>query len=173
MQDIQPVLQGKAAGAVMAAGFFGGLAEVMWVSLYAAFTPLRGWDVAREVTASVFPGMASASFAPALGLVIHFILSFAIAAAFAAILWRPVSDRFGSRGVMVAAMMALVAIWAMNFFVVLPVLNVRFTELMPLGVSFTSKALFGLSLGAVFGRVRLKQRGEFGVRLPRGRDAAV
>jgi hypothetical protein len=39
----------------------------------------------------------------------------------------------------------LVAVWAVNFFVVLPVINPQFVDLVPYTVSFVSKVLFGVA----------------------------
>ena len=134
---------------ILLAGFTGGLAEVIWVSLYAALSPLQGWDVAREITVSVFGSPVAGAFAPGLGILIHFILSIAIALAFVAVLWAPLMRRFGQPGVLGGAIAVLAAIWTMNFFVVLPVLNPAFVALMPLSVTLASKLLFGISLGVV------------------------
>ena len=37
----------------------------------------------------------------------------------------------------------LVAVWAINFFILLPLINPGFVTLLPLAASFTSKLLFG------------------------------
>ena len=139
---------------VLLAGAAGGLAEIIWVSLYAAATPLVGLDVAREVTASVFGPGAVGSFSSAIGILIHFLLSFAIAAAFSLTLWQPVRHRFGRNGVVACALAVLAGIWSMNFFVVLPVVNPNFIELMPLTVTLTSKLLFGLAMGGILADAR-------------------
>lgn len=132
---------------ILLAGFTGGLAEVIWVSLYAALSPLQGWDVAREITVSVFGSPVGDVFAPGLGLLIHFSLSIAIALAFASLLWSPLLQQFGRKGIIGGAIAALTAIWTFNFFVLLPVLNPAFVALMPLPVTLVSKLLFGVSLG--------------------------
>jgi hypothetical protein len=49
-------------------------------------------------------------------------------------LWEPVA---------VVAM--LIAVWAMNFLVLLPAINPGFVELVPYGASLTSKVLFGVA----------------------------
>jgi len=64
------------------AGLAGGMAEVAWVAGYCAVTPLTGGTVLGEITNSVFPAWASAPFAPALGMLIHFTLAIAVALAF-------------------------------------------------------------------------------------------
>lgn len=132
---------------ILLTGLIAGLAEVIWVSLYAALTPVQGIEVAREITVSVFGGPVGGVLAPGIGTLIHFILSCALVLAFAAVLSAPLLRLFGRKGVIAGATVVLAAIWAMNFFVVLPVINPVFVTLMPLPVTLVSKLLFGLSLG--------------------------
>ena len=150
---------------ILLAGFTGGLAEVIWVSLYAALSPLQGWDVAREITVSVFGSPVGGAFAPSIGLFIHFFLSIAIALAFAVLLWPALMRRLGQAGVLGGAMTVLAAIWTLNFFVVLPIINPAFVALMPLPVTLASKLLFGISLGAVLA-VSAKQHRAYGPAIP-------
>lgn len=131
---------------VLLAGLVGGLAEVVWVSLYAAFTPADSAAVAREITETVFGEAAGGAYAPVLGLGMHMVLAIALAAVFTVVLWRWAA-RAGSAGIMGASLATLAAIWAMNFFVVLPAANPAFVDLMPLSVTFTSKMLFGAAMG--------------------------
>lgn len=134
---------------MLLAGFTGGMAEVIWVSLYAAMSPLQGSDIAREITVSTFGGPVAGVLAPGLGILIHFILSITIALAFVSVFWAPLMRRFGQAGVLCGAMTVLAAIWTLNFFVLLPAINPAFVALMPLSVTLTSKLLFGASLGTV------------------------
>ncbi len=45
--------------------------------------------------------------------------------------------------------MTLAAVWTMNFFIVLPVLNPVFIVLMPYPATFASKMLFALAMAGV------------------------
>ena len=126
------------------AGLCGGMAEVVWVALYGAVTGLNGVEVARQVTASVFPAFADQSLAPALGVAIHFALSVALAIAFGLIIWRRIA--LGRIAGMAVGVAVLCLIWAMNFFVVLLVLNPAFVALMPYAITLLSKALFGVAM---------------------------
>ena len=135
---------------VLIAGLGGGLAEVLWVMFYAALTRTSGVEVARQITASVFPALASAAVAPLLGVGIHLLLSLLLAIAFAFIVWPPFARFFGmAAGTMISALVVLVSIWAVNFFIVLPVLNPAFVTLMPYPVTLISKILFGLAMASV------------------------
>ncbi len=134
---------------VLLAGVGGGLAEVLWVAFYTALAPISGIEVARQITASVFPGLASAAVAPLLGVGIHLLLSPLLAIAFAFIVWLPFARFYGMAGTMISALVVLVSIWAVNFFIVLPVLNPAFVTLMPYSVTLISKILFGLAMASV------------------------
>ena len=134
---------------ILLAGLCGGVAEVLWVALYSSLTTLSAGEVARQVTASVFPAAANLAWAPVFGVVIHLALSLALGLAFAWLVWIPVIKHFGARGALSSAVAALIAVWAFNFLVVLPVLNPAFVTLMPLSATFISKMLFGVTMAAV------------------------
>ena len=119
------------------AGLAGGVAEVAWISIYAAATGSDAAAVARAVTDTVGLGMSSPA---AGGVAVHMTIAalLGIAVAFAL---RPL------RGMkLYAAMTSVLAlVWAVNFLIVLPLLNPAFVEIVPMGVSFASKLLFGLA----------------------------
>ena len=131
------------------AGLAGGLAEVLWVTLYSSTTATSGIAVARQVTASVWPAATAWGSAPALGIAIHLLLSIALGIAFAATIWRLTAPRFGAAAFMATAAASLALVWAINFFVVLPALNPAFVTLLPYGVTLASKVLFGIAMGSV------------------------
>ena len=47
---------------------------------------------------------------------------------------------------------ALAGVWAINFFVVLPIVSPAFVHMVPYAVSLTSKLLFGVAAAAVLRR---------------------
>lgn len=134
----------------VAAGLAGGLAEVVWIS---GFMSVVGGDAARvasEVTATVAPSLGAASFAVALGLIVHMSLALGLGVLVAVILRSAMPRLAGTlteAGILVAT---LGVVWATNFFVVLPVMNPAFVHIVPLPVSFASKILFGVAAAAVF-----------------------
>jgi hypothetical protein len=132
--------------AIVLAGLAGGLAEVIWIGLFCALTPLSGDEVLRQITASFFPAIIGSAWAPALGLALHFVLSIGVAWAFGVLVWRTVTLRMGTHATLYAALLALTVIWSVNFFVVLPVVNAAFVDLMPYPVTFASKLLFGTAM---------------------------
>jgi hypothetical protein len=132
-------------GTILLAGLCGGTAEMMWVAVYSAVTPVSGIEIARQVTASVFAS-ADSPLAPLAGVGIHLALSLALALAFVRAVWAPFAPRLGVAGSVTAAVAALGAVWAVNFFLVLTVLNPGFVSLMPYPVTLISKALFGLAM---------------------------
>lgn len=131
---------------VLIASLAGGMAEIVWVSLYAAFTPLAGANVAREVTASLLPAYAAGVTGVWLGILIHMLLAVALGYAFAYVLWKPFVRPRGMVATLAVSVLTLATVWTMNFFVVLPVLNPAFLALMPYPVTFASKVLFSLAM---------------------------
>jgi len=134
------------------AGLAGGLAEMAWVAFYSAVSPISAADVARGVAATVMADAAGAPWAPWAGVGIHLALSLALGAAFVLALWTLSPGRPGSRLVWAGAIATAVAVWAVNFLLVLPSLNAAFVALMPLGATLLSKTLFGVAMAWTLGR---------------------
>ncbi|MGE5241360.1 MAG: hypothetical protein ACM3NI_06915 [Bacteroidota bacterium] len=134
---------------VLIASLAGGLAEILWVSLYAVFTPLAGVTVAREVTASLFPALAAGASGAWLGIAIHMTLALALGYAFAYLVWQPLVRARGPLATLAVSALTLATVWTLNFFVVLPALNPAFITLMPYSVTFASKMLFAVAMGVV------------------------
>jgi hypothetical protein len=135
--------------AVFLAGLAGGMAEIIWVSLYASFTSLEAETVAREVTASLLPAFAAGTAGVWLGILIHMLLAVVLGYAFAYVLWKPVARPRGMVATLTVSVLTLATAWTMNFFVVLPVLNPVFITLMPYPVTFASKMLFALAMAVI------------------------
>ena len=131
---------------VLIASLAGGMAEIVWVSLYASFTSLTTATVAREVTASLLPAFATGTTGVWLGILIHMLLAVALGYAFAYVLWKPFARPRGMVATLAVSVLTLATVWTMNFFVVLPVLNPAFITLMPYPVTFASKMLFALAM---------------------------
>ena len=129
---------------ILIAGLAGGVVEILWVALYSIFTQTSGGEVARQVAASVLPSLASGALAVTAGITIHLALSLALAALFAAVIWLPYAMQRGAAVTLAGAVIALVGVWAVNFFIILPVLNPAFVVLMPYAATLFSKLLFGV-----------------------------
>ncbi len=143
-----PIARGLKVGTI--AGLAGGAAEIGWILLYQSMTGHDAALVARGVTISVLPGLADASGVVALGIVIHMVLALMIGLAFAVMIPRVLPRLAGTIWEPMLIVAGLVAIWAMNFFVLLPVINPGFVTLVPYGASLTSKVLFGLAAAITF-----------------------
>src|SRR4051794_24292022 len=124
------------------AGLAGGAAEVAWIALYSAATATDAAAVARGVTETIGIGTVPPI---AGGLTIHIaiaaILGMAIATAVAPM-------RLQGARLYGALIWTLAAVWAVNFMIVLPLLNPAFVDIVPLGASFISKLLFGIAAAA-------------------------
>jgi len=143
---------------ILLAGLAGGIAEVLWVLVYCTLTPLSTSEVAREVAASVMPRLAASAAAPALGLAIHLALSVALAYVFVAALARLFPGARSGAQTVTIAVFALLGVWALNFLVLLPVVNLRFVALMPYAATLFSKALFGTVMGSVLAATATPRR---------------
>jgi hypothetical protein len=136
----------------MIAGAAGGLAEVAWVSLYATLTGANAASVAHGVTTAVGATALLSDNAVMLGIGIHMTIALALGISLAAA-WQAVSNVSATcRPPYGFVLAVLVGVWAMNFFVVLPVVSPDFIHLVPYAVSFVSKLLFGIAAAEVLRR---------------------
>jgi hypothetical protein len=121
------------------AGVAGGIAEVAWIWMYAAGTGADAASVARGVTDTVgigaLPPVAG-------GVAIHMVLA-AILGMVVAVALAPL--RLHGARLYGAMIWMLAAVWAVNFLIVLPLINPQFVEIVPMAVSFVSKLLFGVA----------------------------
>lgn len=124
------------------AGLAGGLAEIVWIWTYAALTSTDAALVARSVTDTV---RFSQTISPVLGGIgIHMGLAAILGVAVAVAIRSAAGDLHGIR-LYATVTAALGIVWAANFFIVLPVINPHFVDVVPYTVSFISKVLFGLA----------------------------
>jgi hypothetical protein len=145
LTDIEPktVLETTRHGVV--AGVAGGLAEIAWVTLYAGATSVDPATFASGVTTAAGLGALFPAAPVAVGVTVHMALAvtLGIALSFG---WRALSShRFDAAGPFPFMLAALVGVWAVNFFAVLPIISPAFIHLAPYPVSLMSKVLFGLA----------------------------
>ena len=133
---------------VLMAGVVGGMAEVLWIVAATMVLSTDGWAISRAVATTVIPDLAASSIAPWVGLLIHFLLSIALATVFV----RALSRRLGAAILFLAALAALAAVWVFNFLLLLPLINPAFVALLPHPVTLISKLLFGVAMAAVLVR---------------------
>ncbi len=145
-----PMRMGKLLTAGVCAGLAGGGIEIGWIALYQHLAGHGSAAVARGVTQSLLPSLASAPAAVPLGLVIHMALAVALGIVIAVAIPRMAPRLAGTPLEPVAVVAALIGVWAVNFFIVLPVINPAFVTLVPYGASLVSKILFGFAAAFVF-----------------------
>jgi hypothetical protein len=132
------------------AGLAGGAAEIVWIMLFEHLTGGEAAVVARGVTGSIFRQLESASLAIPLGIMIHMGLAILLGITIAILLrsWMP---RLGGTALEpVVIIVMLIAIWATNFFLILPAVNPAFVAVIPYAASLVSKVLFGAAAALVF-----------------------
>jgi len=127
------------------AGLAGGAIEIGWIALYQGMANHESLAVARGVTQSLIPQLGNAPAAGPLGVVIHMTLAVLLGIVIAFVVRRFLPRIAGSAWEPVMVVGMLVGVWAMNFFVILPVINPAFVTLVPYGASFVSKVLFGFA----------------------------
>jgi hypothetical protein len=137
---------------ILLAGAVAGLAEVFWILMQSGSAVSVGAGVAATFTGDTAVTTANGW----LGLGIHMGLSIMLAAAFILLIWRPLRSRMGSWETFAMSVVCLAGVWAFNFMVLLPVVNPAFLDLLPMGVTLTSKLLFGVAMG---GLLAARQRG--------------
>jgi len=121
-------------------GVAGGLAEVVVVYVYTALTGGDAAVVGRGVAEAV--GLPDAS--AWVGLAVHM----GLAASLGTGLYALFSMMHGSSGLRRSTRFmlgSLTAVWAFNFFVLLPVLSPGFVHVLPYAVTLASKLAFGLA----------------------------
>lgn len=141
-------IKNKTSGFILA-GFCGGMAEVIWIIFYSLFKDLELLSIASAISQTVFFNSFDMQIAPLMGLIVHLCLSVLLAIAFGFTL-LPFIQRFSNNfSTLLASLITLAIVWKINFFILLPVWNPDFINLLPLHVSLLSKLLFGLSMGIV------------------------
>ena len=134
------------------AGLVGGLAEMGWVTLYAKATGGNIAILARGITTAAGMSALFPAYSEAMGVTVHMALA-SVLGAVLAFAWRASATNCGgSRNPYPFMLAALTVIWAINFFVVLPLVSRDFVHLVPFPVSLTSKLLFGLASAEVLRR---------------------
>ena len=126
------------------AGAAGGLAEIIWVSIYSTASGGNPAGVARGVTTAAGLTALLPSAPVELGIAIHMTLAVLLGLALA-YLWQAAAGRLSLRSRFAGVLVLLAAIWAVNFLVVLPAISPDFVAMVPYAVSLTSKLLFGLA----------------------------
>ena len=138
--DDQTRVKWIAAGAAM--GVAGGLAEVLVVGTYSRVAGIDGAGVAGAIATAVRvdPGSAAS------GLAMHMALSAALGIALLAGAKACGLLRDGSASLAYAmGLLALAAIWSLNFFIVLPIVSPGFVHLLPYAVTLASKLMFAVA----------------------------
>lgn len=134
------------------AGAAGGLAEMIWVSIYSAATGGDAALLARGVTTAVGMSALLPSAPVMSGISVHMALAVLLGVALTGLSQSVVGLRSPAANLYTLSLVALAAVWAMNFLVVLPAVSPTFVNLVPYSVSLISKLLFGLAAAEILRR---------------------
>lgn len=131
------------------AGIAGGLAEIAWILLYSKLGNIDGSLVAQGVTSTFSGSLAVSSAGVTLGIIIHMMIAILLGiaiATFSRILLPPTRFKLMEPCFVISI---LIGVWALNFHLVLPVINPEFVHLVALETSLASKVLFGMAAAFV------------------------
>jgi hypothetical protein len=143
---------GGLIGRGVLAGAAGGLAEIVWVSLYATATGANAASVAHGVTTAAGVSALLPEAPVAMGIAFHMTLAVLLGIALAG-LWQALAPRLhGVTGLYAVLLATLATIWAINFFVVLPLISPAFAHIVPYSVSLMSKLLFAVAAAEILRR---------------------
>lgn len=159
MQRIARLRLAQVAKYGLLLGIVGGAAEIAWIAFYGALAGADSAVVASAVSATVKPALPiSLETAPAAyGLLVHMLLAAGLGIALVTG-WLALTKHWPQRLNEYCFMAtALTSVWAFNFFVVLPLINPGFVELVPYAASLTSKLLFGLAGAVVLRRFTVER----------------
>jgi len=130
-----------------AIGLAGGLAEILVVGAYAKVAHVDAAAVAGAIATAVHVDPGSA----VTGVAVHIGLSALLGIALLGAARASRTLRKGSASIAAAAaLVALAAIWAVNFLVVLPWLSPGFVHLLPYPVTLASKLMFAVAATAAW-----------------------
>ena len=139
------------------AGLAGGSAEVGWIVVYGAVTGTPTDPVARGIVASVVPALVTSAGSTWFGILIHMALAVVLGLGLVIVLRLVACGAGADHSEVGLIILALAAVWAVNFLIVLPRVNPQFVHLLPYGVTLLSKLLFGLFAAVVFRADRLRR----------------
>lgn len=145
MSICNPLDQTEAARRILQAGFFvglaGGSAEIAVVWFYSALTGGDAAMVARHIASTVGLDGSSATA----GLAIHMGLAVALGIALSTAVQMLAGLLIRDGAIFCFMVGILAAVWAANYFVILPVISPAFVHLLPYAVTLTSKLTFGFA----------------------------
>ncbi len=113
--------------------------------------------VARHVASAVGLGGSSA----AAGVAVHMGLAVALGIVLSAMLQSLAALLDRDRAIWALMTGSLAAVWTINFFIVLPVVNPSFVHLLPYAITLASKLAFGIAAAAALQVLRAVHVGPY------------
>ncbi len=138
------------------AGAAGGLAEMIWVSIYSAATGGDAALLARGITTAVGMSALLPSAPVMTGILVHMALAVLLGVALTGLSQSVVGLRSSAASLYALSLVVLAAVWAINFLIVLPAVSPTFVNLVPYSVSLISKLLFGLAAAETLRRYAMQ-----------------
>ena len=142
---------------IVFAGFCGGMAEIMWIAGYSLFSHIEPSNIASSISQTFFSNSIDPQIAPLVGVAIHLFLSGLLALGFGLSVLPFIQRLSNKYSTLIVSVVTLAVVWKINFFVLLPIWNPEFINLLPLHISLLSKLLFGMTMGIML----MKKRDSF------------
>jgi hypothetical protein len=147
-------ISARIAGRGAVAGAAGGIAELIWILVCASATGTDTATLARGVTTATGVNLLLRGSPAAFGIAIHMILAVTLGISLS-FLWTSISQRWPKQVNPNAVMpIALAGVWAINFLIILPLIDPGFVQIVPYPVSLVSKLLFGVAVAATLSHQR-------------------
>lgn len=161
-QNTGPALS-RALAAGAAAGIAGGVAEVAFMGIYSKAAGINAVNILNLITFTFFDKAVSLGPRGALiGVLIHFGLSAAVGLFFGLFAATALKGGFTYTRALFWGAASLAAIWAFNFFVMLPAYNAEFLKVVSPAPAFFSKLSFGVILSLSIKLIRAAAKGPAG-----------
>jgi hypothetical protein len=155
MRNIGKFRIARTVGNGVLLGIAGGTAEIAWIALNGMLGSIDSAVVASGVSATVstaIPGPALHAAPVVFGIIIHLLLAIGLGIALVLAWYAMTGCRPERINEYAFTTSALTVVWAFNFFVLLPVINPDFVQIVPYPVSLASKLMFGLAAAVMLRR---------------------
>lgn len=130
------------------AGLVGGAAEIVWISIAYMFGGTSPVGVARAIAGTLGHSSTSATSTALMGASIHLALAGLLGGVMYMVWIRLLKPSKSRVSIMVFSIATLVAVWAINFYLVLPNLDPGFIVKVPVVTGLISKLSFAVAFCA-------------------------
>ena len=144
------------------AGLVGGVAEIVWISIAHVFGGTSPVGVARAIAGTLGHSSTSATSTALMGASIHLALAGLLGGVMYMVWIRLMKPSKSRVSIMVFSIATLKAVWAINFYLVLPNLDPGFIVKVPVVNGLISKLSFAVAFCASIRAIELRKEASAG-----------